>query len=60
MIKFQTKPWVLALCTAATVFSGTLTAQEVKPTRIRGEIVAVDSTTLTVHRRSGDTVKIAI
>lgn len=60
MIKFQTKPWTLALCAAATVFSGTLTAQEVKPTRIRGEIVAVDSTTLTVHRRSGDTVKITI
>ena len=60
MIKFQTKPWMWALCAAAAVFSGTLIAQEAKPTRIRGEIVAVDSTTLTVHRRSGDTVKIAI
>lgn len=60
MIQSQTKTWVLVLCTAAAMFSGPLIAQETKPTRIRGEIVAVDSTTLTVHRRSGDTVKIAI
>jgi hypothetical protein len=30
------------------------------PTRIRGEIAAVDASTLTVHRRSGATVKIAL
>lgn len=31
-----------------------------KPSRIRGEIVSLGGDTLTVHRRSGDTVKIAV
>lgn len=31
-----------------------------KPTRIRGEIVGLSGDTLTVHRRSGDTVKVAL
>lgn len=46
---------IVALVTAASAHAQTAT-----PTRIRGEIVAVDSTTLTVHRRSGDTVKVSI
>jgi len=35
-------------------------AQAPAPSRIRGDIVSVDATTLTIHRRSGDTVKVAI
>ncbi|BBU29011.1 hypothetical protein BTHE68_27450 [Burkholderia sp. THE68] len=31
-----------------------------KPARIRGDIVSLSGDTLTVHRRSGDTVKIAV
>ncbi|MDR5739081.1 MULTISPECIES: DUF5666 domain-containing protein [unclassified Caballeronia] len=46
---------VLAFTTAA--FAQTPAA---KPTRIRGDIVALSGDTLTVHRRSGDTVKIAV
>jgi hypothetical protein len=45
---------------AALVTSAAVHAEAPAPTRIRGEIVAVDAITLTVHRRSGDTVKIAI
>ncbi|MDB5765829.1 MAG: hypothetical protein JWQ61_643 [Collimonas fungivorans] len=48
------------IAAAALVSSAAAHAQAPAPTRIRGEIVAVDATTLTVHRRSGDTVKIAI
>ena len=44
----------------ALILSAAAHAEAPAPTRIRGEIVAVDATTLTVHRRSGDTVKIAI
>lgn len=44
----------------ALVSSAAVHAEAPAPTRIRGDIVAVDATTLTVHRRSGDTVKIAI
>jgi hypothetical protein len=35
-------------------------AQDAKPTRIRGDIVSLTGDTLTVHRKSGDTVKIAV
>ncbi|HEY4072266.1 MAG TPA: hypothetical protein VGM52_04095 [Herbaspirillum sp.] len=45
---------------AALISSTAAYAAAPKPTRIRGEIVSVDATSLTVHRRSGDTVKIAI
>jgi hypothetical protein len=45
---------------AALVSCAAAHAETPAPTRIRGEIVAVDATTLTVHRRSGDTIKIAI
>ena len=42
------------LCTAAAQ------AQDAPPVRIRGQIVAMDATSLTVHRRAGDDVRIAI
>jgi hypothetical protein len=53
---------LMLLATSVAVFSSQVFAQTPAPatTRIRGEIVAVDATTLTVHRRSGDTVQIAI
>jgi hypothetical protein len=35
-------------------------AADAKPARIRGDIVSATGDTLTVHRRSGDTVKIAL
>jgi hypothetical protein len=46
---------------AALLASATTFAQDAPPTRIRGEIVAVDAATLTVKRKgSGDVVKIAL
>jgi hypothetical protein len=48
------------IAAAALLASAAAHAEAPSPTRIRGDIVAVDATTLTVHRRSGDTVKIAI
>lgn len=54
-------PATFRLIAAVTlVSSAAVHAEAPTPTRIRGDIVAVDATTLTVHRRSGDTVKIAI
>jgi len=38
--------------------AGIALAQPPEVTRIRGDIVALDGDTLTVHRRSGDTVKV--
>ncbi len=54
--------FLLASALCATLFLHTAHAQSdaQKPTRIRGQIVATDATSLTVHRRSGDTVKIAL
>ena len=47
------------LAGAALITSAAAFAQNGAPTRIRGDIVAVDKTTLTVKRRgSGDIVKI--
>jgi hypothetical protein len=37
-----------------------LVAQAQSPVRIRGDVVSLQGDTLTVHRRSGDTVKIAL
>jgi hypothetical protein len=51
---------VRMIAAAVLVSSAAAHAEAPAPTRIRGEIVEVDATTLTVHRRSGDTVKIAI
>jgi hypothetical protein len=50
------------IAAVALVFLGQAIAQTpaVKPVRIRGEIVAVAADSLTVHRRSGDTVTIAM
>jgi hypothetical protein len=50
------------IASAALLSSATAFAQDAPaPVRIRGDIVAVDASTLTVHRRgSGETVKIAL
>ncbi|MGN6319176.1 hypothetical protein [Trinickia sp.] len=51
----------LAVGALAVSFASAAFAQGAdKPTRIRGDIVSVSGDTLTVHRRSGDTVKIAL
>ncbi len=48
----------LVLGTCAALLCGQGFAQS--PTPIRGELVAIDATSLTVHRPAGDTVKIAV
>ncbi|VXC79131.1 conserved exported hypothetical protein [Burkholderia sp. 8Y] len=48
---------IAALAFTAAAFAQTPAA---KPTRIRGDIVAISGDTLTVHRRSGDTVKVTV
>jgi hypothetical protein len=48
---------IVTLALASAVFAQTPAA---KPTRIRGDIVSLSGDTLTVHRRSGDNVKIAV
>ena len=55
-IRFKLTVSALALSLASTAFA----QAPAKPTRIRGEIVALSGDTLTVHRRSGDTVKVAL
>lgn len=51
----------LAIGALAVSFGSAAFAQGAdKPTRIRGDIVSVAGDTLTVHRRSGDVVKIAL
>ncbi len=47
---------------ATLVFAGAALAQtpDVKPERIRGDIVSLQGDILTVHRRSGDTVSIEV
>jgi len=57
-MKIQAK--LVMMAASAAFLSSQAFAQTPAPARIRGEIVSVDATTLTVHRRSGDTVKIAI
>jgi hypothetical protein len=47
---------VVTLSLASVAFAQT----PAKPARIRGEIVSLSSDTLTVHRRSGDTIMIAL
>lgn len=42
------------------IASVALAQTPMKPSRIRGEIVSLGGDTLAVHRRSGDTVKIAV
>ncbi|MBC8638074.1 hypothetical protein IAG25_14725 [Caballeronia sp. EK] len=48
---------IVTLALASAAFAQTPAA---KPARIRGDIVSLSGDTLTVHRRSGDTVKIAV
>lgn len=55
-MKLITRLVLLGAGLSASLF---VSAQE-QTTRIRGSIVALDGDTLTVHRRSGDTVTIAI
>jgi hypothetical protein len=50
----------LGVAALALVFSAGAFAQAAKPTRIRGSIVSATADTLTIHRNSGDTLKIAI
>jgi hypothetical protein len=54
----MTRSTITALLMIA--WAGSALAQPAAVTRIRGEIVALSGDTLTVHRRSGDTVKISI
>jgi hypothetical protein len=53
-IKLAVSALTLSLATVA------LAQTPAKPARIRGEIVSLAGDTLTVHRRSGDTVKISL
>jgi len=50
------------LTAAALMMTGVAFAQapDAKPTRIRGDIVAASDDTITIHRRSGDTVTVDI
>ncbi|MGF7187750.1 hypothetical protein JOE11_000777 [Robbsia andropogonis] len=50
----------VAVSTACMLASSQASAQTTKPTRIRGAITAVSPNELTVHRNSGDDVKIMI
>ena len=59
-MKFNVNRSLIAALSAAILFSSAAFAAAPAPVRIRGEIVSLDGTTLTVHRRSGDTVKITI
>lgn len=51
---------VRALAAAALLTCAAAQAQDAAPVRIRGEITALDATSMTVHRRAGDDVRIAI
>lgn len=56
-MKLRALPYVLAASAALLCAEGF--AQSVAPVRIRGEIAAVDATSLTVRRQDGATVRIA-
>ena len=56
-IRTQLGVSIVTLALASAAFAQTPAA---KPTRIRGDIVSLSGDTLTVHRKSGDTVKIAM
>lgn len=56
-IRIKLSVAVLAL---ASVTSAAYAADAGAPTRIRGDIVSMSGDTLTVHRKSGDIVKIAV
>ncbi|MDB5950940.1 MAG: hypothetical protein JWR65_2795 [Massilia sp.] len=48
------------IAVAALLAGAAVQARETTPVRVRGEIIAVDATTLTVRHTSGETVRIAI
>ena len=48
------------IAVAALLASAAVQAQQTTPVRVRGEIISVDATTLTVRHTSGETVKISI
>jgi hypothetical protein len=50
----------IAVLMAGLIVAGVAVAQAPVTTRIRGEIVALNGNSLTVHRHSGDTVDIAL
>jgi hypothetical protein len=56
----QFRSMLFVLATAAAFFCGEAAAQAPTPVRIRGELVAVDATSVTVKRKAGGDVKIAI
>ena len=51
---------LLAIATSTALICSQSFAQAPTPVRIRGEITAVDATTLTVRRQGGETVQIAL
>ena len=51
---------VHSIAAAALLAGAAVHARESAPVRVRGEIIAVDATTLTVRHTSGETVEIAI
>ena len=51
---------IIALTAGLALAGVAVAAQAPPPTRIRGDIVSLNGDTLTVHRRSGDTVTIAL
>jgi hypothetical protein len=53
------KALLFVLASSAALLCGEGFAQAPAPVRIRGEIVAVDANSLTVHRQDGATVKVA-
>lgn len=55
-IRIKHAAGVLALALTCAAFA----QAQPKPARIRGEIVSLAGDTLTVHRRSGDTVKVTV
>jgi hypothetical protein len=56
----QVKSLLLVLATSTALFATAVSAQQPAPVRIRGELVSVDSTSMTVKRKTGGEVKIAI
>jgi hypothetical protein len=56
----QFKSILLVLAASTALFSGPGSAQAPAPVRIRGELVAVDANSMTVKRKAGGDVKIAI
>ena len=56
----QLRSLLLALAASSAFFSGPGSAQTPAPVRIRGELAAVDANSITVKRKAGGDVKIAV